>query len=185
MIKQLEFTLLHIITHLYLRYKFYTEMRFLIPIICSVLFVFQSCEKPANPEFKSMKNVRFKVDKLVDGAITMTADCVLHNPNAVGLTVTSLDFDIFANGKKASRITNDIRTEVNAKSDFTVPLSFDIPIETLKSLKPKNPLELLKKKEIKVLADGKLFVDVAGVEIKVPVNYEDVYEVKLSDLFNL
>ena len=64
-------------------------------------------------------------------------------------------------------------------SDFTLPLSFNVPLkEVAKDFKP-TVGDIFKKKKVEYKLVGTLKVGLAGANIKVPVEYEDEEELSL------
>ncbi len=164
------------------------KLRFFLFTLPFIL-LFAACSGPSSPEFKKMENIRFKSAKLEGNAgVQLTADALFHNPNMLGATLSSIDFDIFANNKKMTHIQQNISTSIPGNADFSLPLTFKIPLKKLiaelKGAKGwdilKNPFE---KKEIMIKADGHVKVALAGTDIKIPVTYEMPYTVKVKDLF--
>lgn len=154
----------------------------LLPLL--FILCISACKQPQKPEFKSMENVKFQsvmLDKSV--SVNMIAQAVLHNPNPVGVTITGMDFDLFADGKKVSKVTQNVAAEMPANSDFKLPLAFSIPLaEVFKDFKP-TIKQLMGKRTVNLKVVGHLKVK-AGVEIKIPVSYEDKYDVALKDFIN-
>lgn len=160
------------------------RLHLLLPFL--ILFSISACKKPAQPEFKKLTNVKFgSLIKIDNGfGVKMKGDAVLFNPNSVGVPISGMDFDLYADGKKVSHITQDVTAQMPANGDFTLPLNFGIPLEEVfRGFKP-TIRELMNKRSVKVKVDGHLVVKPAGVELKIPVTYEDDYEVALKDLIN-
>ncbi|MEM6726321.1 MAG: LEA type 2 family protein [Bacteroidota bacterium] len=152
-------------------------------LIGSILFL--QCEGPQNPEFQSMENVRFKTIQVDDGfGVTLSGDAKLMNPNSVGVMIDNMDFDVYADGKKMTRLRQEISILMGANQEFSLPLEFDIPLQgVIDQLKqPKNILELAKKLEIPIRVDGHIGVSIAGKTLKIPVDYEEPYEISLRTL---
>ncbi|MEM7103166.1 MAG: LEA type 2 family protein [Bacteroidota bacterium] len=152
---------------------------------CSFLLAFVGCNGPQNPTFKGMQNVKFKSASFGEGFnVRLSGDAILENPNSFGITVTGLDLDVFAEDKKMSRVEQDVSASIGANSDFSLPIILDIPLKELAGHleKPKN-FNLLKKKEVKIKLEGYIIVSAAGVNIRVPMTYEEPYELSLMSLF--
>lgn len=144
-------------------------------ILC---ILFSACSSPEYPEFREMKNVKFKSFSLNNGAsVTLKADAIFFNPNAIGANVTEVDLDMYVEDKKVTNIRQDVSAKMKANSEFTLPLDFNVPLkEVYKDLKPSLG-NLLKKRKINYRMDGTLKVGLGNIEISIPVDYageEDV-----------
>ncbi|MEM6722568.1 MAG: LEA type 2 family protein [Bacteroidota bacterium] len=154
-------------------------------LLSILAFTFLQCSGPQNPEFQSMQNVRFKTVQVDDGfGITLSGDAILHNPNAVGVKIDNMDFDVFADGKKMTRIRQELSASMKANQDFSLPLEFDIPLKAVADQikKPDNLLEFAKKMEIPIQVDGHIGVSIAGKTLKIPVDYEEPYQISIRTL---
>lgn len=130
------------------------------------------------PEFVEITNVQFKNLKLPPNmAFTFTSDLTLNNPNPFSVDISGLDFDVFLDGKKATHIIQDKNVTIGASSDFTMPLSFEIPIDENDIFA--NILELLsgawKNEMINIKAVGTIDFEVMGMEIGLPFDYQEDY----------
>lgn len=157
----------------------------LFPLLLLATFLI-SCSNPMNPEFKTMENVKFKsasISKKLN--FTLTADAIFYNPNVVGINISALDLDIMINKKKVSKIRQDVSAKIASKSDFKLPVEFDVPLtEVFKDLELSLG-DIFKKQEIDYHIKGTATVNVAGIDIEIPVDYEDKEELKLSMDFPL
>ena len=138
-----------------------------------------SCSAPEEPYFKKLKNVSFDSVSILNPLnISMQADAILHNPNALGANITGMNLELFVNGIKASDIEQDISARMSAKSDFTLPLKFKISLKDV--LKDFKLSDLAKEKVLKYQLKGNLKVGVGtNLDVTLPINYEDQQELKL------
>lgn len=148
-------------------------------LLSTALFLF-SCSTPEAPEFQRLENVRFKSASITNLMnFTLTANAVFNNPHPVGATITALDLEMFVNGEKVSDIKQNVSAPISGNSDFKLPLEIEVPLtKVLKDIKPTLG-ELFKKREISYQLKGTATVSVAGVEVNIPVDYEDKEELKL------
>ncbi|MGK0363380.1 MAG: LEA14-like dessication related protein [Saprospiraceae bacterium] len=153
-------------------------MKFSSFLLLICLF-FSACSAPEYPEFREMKNVKFKSFSFSNGgSITLKADAIFFNPNPIGANVTEVDLDVYIDDKKVTNIRQDVRAEMNANSAFTLPLDFSVPLkEVYKDLKPSLG-NLLKKRKIDYRMDGTLKVGLGSVEIAVPVDFAGEEELR-------
>lgn len=139
-----------------------------------------SCNSPESPEFQKLENVKFKSASFTKNFnFTLTADAIFNNPNALGADLKGLDLEVFVNEKKVSDIKQKVTASIPGNSDFKLPLEIEVPLrEVLKDIKPSLG-EIFKKHEVVYLLKGTATVSVAGVEVDVPVDYEDKAFLKL------
>lgn len=156
-------------------------------VIFSSLFLLalllSSCESPVAPEFQKLENVKFKSATISQSFnFILTADALFHNPNSLGIEVTALDLELFVNEKKVSNIKQNVSTSINQVSDFKLPLEFEVPLrDVINEIKPSLG-QLLKKPEINYLLTGKITMSMAGVKVKVPMEYEGKEKLKLPGI---
>ncbi len=148
-------------------------------IILSLAFLF-SCSGPEAPVFQKLENVKFKSASIGKWNFVLTADAVFNNPNPVGAEMTALDLDLFINGKKVSDITQNVTATIGGSTEFQLPIEIDVPMkEVFKDIKL-DLTDILKKQSVEYELKGTATVSVAGVKVKVPIEYEDKEEIKLS-----
>ena len=126
-----------------------------------------------------MRNVKFKSFSFSNGgSVTLKADAIFFNPNAIGANVTEVDLDMYIDDKKVTHIRQDVRAEMNANSEFTLPLDVSVPLkEVYKDLKPSLG-NFLKNRKLGYRMDGTLKVGLGSVEIAVPVDFAGEEEVR-------
>ncbi len=141
--------------------------------------LFSACSSPDYPEFREMKNVKFKSFSFTDGgSVTLKADAIFFNPNAIGANVTEVDLDMYLDGKKVTHIRQDVSAKMKSNSEFTLPLDFSVPLkEVYKDLKPALG-NLLKKRKLGYRMEGTLKVGLGSVEFAVPVDFAGEEEVR-------
>jgi len=144
------------------------------------LCMLASCAQPSSPEFKKMENVQFKSASFLNGpSVTLVGDAVFYNPNTLGAQVTEIDMDVIINGKKVTRVKQDVSANMQGQAEFILPLSFEIPLEEIfKDFKPTLG-DIFKKRIIEYKLIGSIKVGLGNLELKVPVEYEDEEELKL------
>ncbi|MGJ8683816.1 MAG: LEA type 2 family protein [Nonlabens sp.] len=91
-------------------------------ILCSILFLMTSCEDAYEEVvFMEIKNVKIK--NATTDNVELTGDCVLYNPNPVGLDLTQAKFDVYVDGRKTAEINQDLDIEMPASGEFILPLT--------------------------------------------------------------
>ncbi len=156
-----------------------------ILILLSFMLLCVSCDsddtKIKNLELKGLKNVKFQDIKLPPKmSFILSADFQLFNPNVIGVNVQKMEFDVFVEGKKASHIVQDEKVKIPAKSEFTVPLKFKVPLEEKKLFKNiKNVFSgAWKKQGIHIQTKGHIYVNALGKPIGIPFDYEEEYRIE-------
>lgn len=149
--------------------------------LLSLFFLLQltACTVTEHPEFREMKNVKFKSVSLLNGpSVTFNADAVFYNPNDVGAKVTEVDLDFYIDGTKVTDINQNVSAEMNAQSEFTLPLDFDVSLKDIYKDGKSAIGSIFKSRKIKYKMIGTLKVGLGSVEFSVPVDYEGEEKVK-------
>lgn len=138
-----------------------------------------SCSGPKEPEFKRVENI-VPVEKS-NLEYTLTADIIMSNPNSIGAKLMKTDLDIFINGIEVGKVNQRLFTEIDANSEFTIPVKCDFSARGL--LKDQGNtlgglLNVLVESKVDLLYKGMVRLKLAGLEFDVPVNYEQ--EIKLK-----
>jgi len=143
------------------------------------------CKELVAPDFKKMTNVKFSSIMMNKGVnLNITADALLNNPNSIGANVSKIDFDIFIDGIKVSNITQNVSKKMPANSDFTLPLNFSVPLQKVFAGFKPTIADMLKKRTVKIKMIGHIYIK-QGIEIKVPVDFDDSYGVPLKYFLNM
>jgi len=149
-----------------------------LAIIAAVVFMFNACKKPQEPEFIKVHN--FKIDPSSSGSkYKLTADALFNNPNNVGITVTKTNLDVKVNRVDFGTIDQTNNVKVEKMANFTLPLLYEFDTKQLKMDNLGSMAEILLKKEVEVHLKGKVTVKVLGVGIGVPVDHKEKVPFKL------
>jgi len=152
-------------------------------ILCALMTLMFSCENMDKPQFKAINNVKLNSINMNDGLnVKLSGDVTFFNPNDVNVDVSELDADVYVNGKKVTKVTQSAKTKMNASEDFTIPLTCNIPLESVfNDIKGGflKKLNLLKKRKIDIKLDGTLKTTKAGVSMEVPFTYSETHELSL------
>ncbi len=156
------------------------SLRTVLFALTAVLLVVQGCQRPTEPEFLDLENVKLKGAKR-DGTLVITADARFYNPNGFGLKTTGLDFDAFIDERHVAIVQQTVSTEVPARSEFVLPVEINVPLkkvyEDLGDLL--GGLLSRKKQEVRLRLEGKILVEALGVELVVPFRHEETREIDL------
>lgn len=151
-------------------------MKLILPVILCLAIM--ACEAPQEPTFQKLENVTFNSLVLKKPySVTLKADAIFHNPNVLGAKITEMDFDVYINDKKTTKIRQDVSATMPANSDFSLPIECKIPLrEVFEDLKLRD---ILSAKVLKYKMDGHLKIGLGNLEIKVPVVFEGEEKAKL------
>lgn len=154
---------------------------FFLVLLGAGFYIYNQASNLKYPEFVRLDNIKFKnVTLPPDLKITFTSDAVINNPNPHRLTISKVDFDVIVDGEKATHITQDIEIEMAANSDFSLPLSFEVPIAQKEFFKNfKNVLNgAWKKQSIKIRSLGTITIRQSRVQFDIPFDYDDEYRLQ-------
>jgi len=154
----------------------------LLPIILLSITVFFACENMDKPQFQTVNNVELKSINIANGFnVEMSGDVTFFNPNDVTVDVSELKADVYVNGNKITTVSQNLKTQMKASDECTIPLTCNIPLETVfNDLKGGGFFKnLVKKKKIDLKLDGQLKTTRGGVDTDVPFDYQETHELKL------
>lgn len=151
------------------------KKRFLRPtlLLCSLLAILSSCQKPKDLVFKEFKNL--KVDQLSFSGAALNVDLVYYNPNNFGLQLNRTDLDIFVDSTFLGHSSQNIQVAIPKRNNFTIPLKLDLDVKNLL----KNGITSLFNKEVKVRVLGSVKLGKAGVYKSFPVDYTSLQNFSL------
>jgi len=149
--------------------------------LCLIVLIF-SCENMDKPQFRAVENVQLHSINIENGLnVKLSGDVTFFNPNDVSVDVSELDADVYVNGKKITTVTQTVSTEMIANDDFTIPLTCNIPLESVfTDLSGGFFKNLLKKKKLDIKLDGTLKTTKAGVSMNIPFDYSETHELMSS-----
>lgn len=149
--------------------------------LCLIALIF-SCENMDKPQFRAVENVQLHSINIENGLnVKLSGDVTFFNPNDVSVDVSELDADVYVNGKKITTVTQTVSTEMIANDDFTIPLTCNIPLESVfTDLSGGFFKNLLKKKKLDIKLDGTLKTTKAGVSMNIPFDYSETHELMSS-----
>ncbi len=154
---------------------------FFLVLLGGGFYLYNQASNLNYPEFVRLDNIKFKnVTLPPDLKITFTSDAVINNPNPYKLTISKVDFDVIVDGKKTTHITQDLEIEMAANSDFSLPLSFEVPIAQKEFFQNfKNVLNgAWKKQSIKIRSLGTITIRQSRVQFDIPFDYDDEYRLQ-------
>lgn len=148
-------------------------MRFFI-LIFLLSFLFSSCKKVQNPQFRKLENFGIRHFGVFESTIGF--DVTFFNPNNFGVAVKEAGAEIYLDSVYIGRFVQDTTVQVGKNSDFSIPLSGKIPLSTALKINFKD----ITKREILLRADGTVKIGKAGIYVVKPFHYAGKH--KLSDV---
>lgn len=144
----------------------------IIFILFYSLFLLTSCENSYEEiTFINIQNVKIK-NATADN-VELSGDCVLFNPNPVGLDLTKANFDIYIDGNKAAKINQDLDIEMPSNGEFILPLSVKISPQELYGEKGDNllnaALQAFLNQKVNIKYDGSIRAGKGIVNFEVPI----------------
>lgn len=135
------------------------------------------------PEFKKMEQVKLEHIGLFPPEIRMRADAVFHHENPVGITLSRMDLKVQIEDLDAAQVVQRKEVYIKPAADFTVPLQIKIPLSDNEALGHlKSLLEKSKDNgKLKYHLEGKLFFDIKGAEIGIPMDFTDYFQTGKSN----
>ncbi len=147
-------------------------MRIFAALALCGLFLLTGCSGPKEPEFQRLENVRLKTLPF-KGELQFTADAIMHNPNPIGVEITTLDLDVEMEHSHVADISQDVSAKMPPNGDFALPLEFYVPIkEVFKDWKGLLG-GTLSNQTVDVHVDGHCKVSVASATVKVPIKFSE------------
>jgi LEA14-like dessication related protein len=110
----------------------------------------------------------FKVKGLGISQTTIGFNVTYYNPNNFGVTVKETQADVYIDSIYLGKFIQDSTIGVNKKSEFSIPLSGAVSMQTALQLN----LREMADKEILLRADGTVRVGKAGIFVTRKVNYQ-------------
>lgn len=138
-----------------------------------VLF-FSSCHNVKDPEFRKIE--RFRVKSLGLQHATIGFSITYYNPNNFGVSVKEAAADVTLDSVLIGRFSQDSAISVNRSSEFSIPLTGVITLETLRKL----DLGSLPFREIPVKATGTVRVGKGGIFVTRPVEYQGRHRLEIK-----
>ena len=141
-------------------------------------YYYQQEGPPQEPKLLKISNVKLNDVSLPPNmAVYFNADAHLHNPNGFSMNIASTDFDVFVNGTKATRVSQEVNTKMPANSEFILPIRFEIPLKENESFKGLGGLlkGALKKQALDIRSEGTITIKVFKYTFDIPFEHENSY----------
>ena len=146
-------------------------------ILLTAVLSFLSCSVKEKPEFLRVENI--KVDDSNSKHITLTADAFFMNPNDISGELKTDEIKVFVNNNEMATVTTE-SFKVPAKKEFSIPLTANVPTDSLLSAKSLGGLlgSLLSQK-MKVQYVGKIKYKVLGFSHSYDIDKTEDIKIKL------
>jgi LEA14-like dessication related protein len=135
--------------------------------------VLLSCGPKESVVFKQVKNVN--IHAAMDPR--MNADVVFYNPNKMSMKLKKIKIDIFIDGKKTGEIDQELKMQIPAQKEFSVPIEVKLAMKELGLLNTIFGMIGGEKKEVHY--QGSLKINYHGLPISVPVDYKSEIRIKI------
>lgn len=119
----------------------------------------------------------FEAISLVDGTIRMRLDLLIKNPLLVGLTIKSIQGDVYAQGVKVGAINTTYNYYLAGGHNHILPIMVDLDMLQIGSAAWAN-IQSGDIRTLTVAFDGKIYVGKANVPV--PVKFELDYNTLLG-----
>ena len=97
-------------------------------ILSTILITFFNCSVNEKPEFIGVENI--KILESTPEYIVLTADAFFENPNIISGELQVNDVKVYVNDSEMATVSSK-NFEVPAKKDFSIPLTANVPIDSI------------------------------------------------------
>ena len=132
------------------------------------------CAKIQEPQFRRIDNFHLKNFGLQQATIAFNVS--YFNPNNFGVTVKEAAADVYLDSIYLGKFVQDSLIAVNKKSEFSIPLSGSVSLQTVLNLN----LPALAQKEVLLRANGNVKIGKAGIFISKAFVYQGKH--RLEDM---
>jgi LEA14-like dessication related protein len=140
-----------------------------------VMFLFSSCGKMKEPEFRRIEN--FGIKKLGIKETTIGFNLTWFNPNNFGVAVKEAAFDVYLDSVYLGKFIQPNPVSVNSNGEFSIPIEGTVSLLTALQF----DIPKLVGKVVHVQANGNVMVGKAGIFMKKELNYKGNHKLD-SDL---
>ncbi|HUC81377.1 MAG TPA: LEA type 2 family protein [Flavisolibacter sp.] len=148
--------------------------KFLVAVL--LVYAFSSCSKPQPPQYVGYEN--FRVEKASLSNSILATNIKLYNPNRYNLQLKSASMDVYFNDKFLGHSSLDSLITLPAKDTAKFPLRMQASAKDILS----NSAKLLLNPDVKIRITGNAKAGRSGIFVNVPINYEGVQRIDLTEL---
>lgn len=147
-------------------------MRYIVNFfIVAAFLMLQACSKPISPDFKEVSNISINVNNFSEA--TISGDALFYNPNKKKIVIKSAEIDIMFEEKLVGKIDKEFDLEVTPESDFSVPISINVPVKDLSSNSLSAALGMLTGAEKEIGFEGNVKIKMYGVVFPIQVKHRE------------
>lgn len=144
-----------------------------VSLILCFAWAFFSCGPKEAVVFKQVKNVN--IHAATDPRLK--ADVVFYNPNKMTMKLKKIKIDILIDGKKTGEIDQELKMQIPAQKEFSIPVEVKLAMKELGLLD--TVFGMLGGKTKEVHFTGSLKINYHGLPISVPVDYKSEIRIKI------
>ena len=144
------------------------------------VIILAGCQKPVEPEFKTISDLKFI--KLQQGQIALEGEAIFYNPNKNGLTLLGTDLLVDIEGTEA-KVIQKSKVKVKGQQEFSVPLRVELSLDDINNILIPKALELLGGSKLKMHFKGNIEMKVMGAKFNIPIDHRHKFSLD-SKLFN-
>lgn len=142
-------------------------------------FFITSCSGPEAPVFIEMKNI--EVDDIRNSQVYLTGDAIFKNPNPIAGKLVKTDIDVVVNEIEVGKILQDLSTNIEANSEFTVPVKVNFPMKKVFENKKgllKGLVNALLDQKALVSYKGTVTINFLKIDFETPIDYKEEVSLK-------
>lgn len=143
-----------------------------------LLFILSGCARIKSPEFRRIENFHLKNLELQQAVIGF--DLTYFNPNNFGVTVKDAVADVYVDSVYLGKFVQDSSVDVYKTSNFSIPFSGNISLQTALNLKPGK----LSQNKILITANGSVKLGKAGIYITKDIRYQGKHSIEEINFFH-
>jgi LEA14-like dessication related protein len=147
----------------------------LLPFLLVIFFT--GCARIQEPQFRRISNFHLKNFGLQEAVVAFNV--AYFNPNNFGVTVKQAEADVYLDSIYLGKFAQDSTIPVNKKSEFSIPLSGTVSLQTVLNLN----LQELSTRDILLKANGSVKVGKAGIFITKPFVYQGKHRIQDLSVF--
>jgi len=142
-----------------------------------LMFLFTSCAKIQDPQFRRIDHFTLKNFGLQDAVIGF--DVTYFNPNNFGVNVKAAEADIYIDSVYLGKFEQDSTVDVPKDAEFSLPLSGTVSLQTALKLNLRN----VDRRDIFLKANGNVKIGKAGIYLTRPFRYEGYHRLQDINIF--
>lgn len=143
-------------------------------VLFILLLTVIGCKNYEDIQFLRLKEA--KVNGVQDGNLHISTKAVFNNPNDFKGKLKSASIYVLFKGDTLAHVTHVDKVQVEATSNFEVPLTLEVSMSKLQKGLLSNLASLLRKKSVELEFRGNIKVASFGFSQTIPVDYKEEIE---------